>query len=103
VGGRLNAADAALLVGEGAVLLDVRTEEEWQEGHIACARLVPVQSLVATSPGLPADKDAAIVIYCASGARSLLAERKLRELGYTRVVAMEGGFEDLKAAGMPAD
>jgi rhodanese-related sulfurtransferase len=100
---RPDAAAAAQLVAAGAVLLDVRTDEEWREGHIEGARLIPWQALELSSPGLPADKDAAIVTYCASGSRAELAARKLRGLGYTRVVAMTGGFQDLLDAGMPSE
>jgi phage shock protein E len=100
----VDAAAVAQLVKDGAVLLDVRSEEEWQEGHIKGARLVPWQTLTATSPGVPADKNAPIVTYCRSGSRSQLAVQKLRGLGYTRAIAMtQGGFEDLKAAGLPTE
>lgn len=102
-GQRPDAATTAQLVGAGAVLIDVRSEEEWQEGHIKAARLIPWQSLGATSAGLPADKNAPIVTYCASGARAQVAVLKLRGLGYTRVVALEGGFADLEAAGMKVE
>jgi len=97
---RPDAAAAVQLVKAGAVLIDVRSEEEWQEGHIKAARLIPWQTMVATSPGLPADKNALIVTYCAKGSRAQLAAQKLKGLGYTRVVAVDGGFQDLAAAGM---
>ena len=100
----VDAAAVARLVKDGAVLLDVRTQEEWDEGHIKGARLVPWQNLVATSPGLPADKNTPIVTYCRSGSRSQLAVQKLRGLGYTRAVAMtQGGFEELAGAGMKVE
>jgi phage shock protein E len=100
---RPDAAATVQLVKAGAVLIDVRSEEEWREGHVKAARLIPWQSMVATSPGLPADKNAPIVTYCAKGSRAQLAAQKLRGLGYTRAVALEGGFEDLKAAGLPTE
>lgn len=101
---RPDAATTRQLVGAGAVLLDVRTEEEWQEGHIRGARLVPWQTLTASSSGLPADKSTPIVAYCRSGSRSQLAVQKLRGLGYTRAIAMtQGGFEELADAGMKVE
>ena len=100
----VDAAAVAQLVKDGAVLLDVRTQEEWDEGHIKNARHVPWQMLTAASPGLPADKNAPIVTYCRSGSRSQLALQKLRGLGYTRAVAMtQGGFEELAGAGMQVE
>ena len=100
---RPDAATTKELAKGGAMLIDVRTDEEWKEGHVKGAKLAPWQTLELSSPVLPKDKAAPIVTYCRSGARAQLAAQKLRGLGYTRVVAMTGGFEDLKAAGMPTE
>ena len=97
-------ADVAQLAKDGAVLLDVRTQEEWDEGHIKGAKLATWQTLTAASAGLPKDKNAPIVTYCRSGARAQLAAQKLRGLGYTHVVSVAGGgFEELEEAGMKAE
>ncbi|MGH8443394.1 MAG: rhodanese-like domain-containing protein [Nevskiaceae bacterium] len=100
---RPDAATAAQLVKSGAVLLDVRTQEEWDEGHVKAARFAPWQTLELSSAALPKDKNTPIVTYCRSGARAQLAAQKLRGLGYTRVVAMEGGLADLEAAGVKVE
>ncbi|MGQ0587533.1 MAG: rhodanese-like domain-containing protein, partial [Gammaproteobacteria bacterium] len=80
-----------------------RSEEEWREGHVKGARFAPWQTLTAAFPALPKDKNTRIVTYCRSGARALLAARKLQGFGYTRAVAMTGGIADLEAAGMKVE
>ena len=94
----------AQLAKDGAVLLDVRTQEEWDEGHVKGAKLATWQTLTAATPALPKDKNAPIVTYCRSGARAQLAAQKLRGLGYTRVVSVAGGgFAELEEAGMKTE
>jgi phage shock protein E len=86
--------EARELIGkENVVLLDVRTQEEYDEGHIEGAELLPYDAITAESAGLPADKDAALIIYCRSGRRSAIAAQTLSELGYTRVYDL-GGIQD---------
>jgi rhodanese-related sulfurtransferase len=81
-------------------MLDVRSEEEWKDGHILGAKFAPWQTVEA-SPALPADKNAPIVTYCVAGVRAQKAALKLRELGYTHVVAVDGGgYQELVAAGL---
>ncbi len=69
--------EAKELIGEAnVVLLDVRTQEEYDEGHIEGAVLLPYDAITADSAGLPADKDATIIIYCRSGRRSLSPRKR---------------------------
>ncbi len=83
--------EAKELIGEAnVVLLDVRTQEEYDEGHIEGAVLLPYDAITADSAGLPADKDATIIIYCRSGRRSAIAAETLLGLGYTRVYDLGG-------------
>lgn len=72
-------------------VIDVRTVEEWNAGHIEGAALVPYESIGAKIAGLVPDKDAPIALYCRSGRRSGIALDALRKLGYTNVVNY-GGF-----------
>jgi rhodanese-related sulfurtransferase len=64
-------------------LVDVRTREEYEEGHIPGARNIPHNEIGLHPP--TADKDEAIVLYCRSGARAKTAKRVLRNLGYSFV------------------
>jgi adenylyltransferase/sulfurtransferase len=87
--------------GAGYTLIDVREKEEYREGHLPGAVSIPRGFLDMRIEETVPDKDAPIILYCAGGTRSLLAGRTLRELGYTNVVSMAGGFGGWKGAGHP--
>src|SRR3712207_6122822 len=77
----------------GVVLVDVRETEEWDTGHIPGAKHVPRGYLESRIEGVVGDRDARVVVYCASGRRSALAAHTLRELlGYDNVASMTGGI-----------
>ena len=78
------------------VLLDVRERSEWEEGHIAGARHLSRGHLETRIEETVPDRRSRVTIYCASGVRSLLAGRTLREMGYERVESMAGGFNAWK-------
>ncbi|WKZ34250.1 MAG: rhodanese-like domain-containing protein [Anaerolineales bacterium] len=91
-----------LVEGKELFLLDVRRQAEWDEnGYIDGAVLVPLNSLPASLDQLPADKDAAIVVICATGHRGTPAQMYLQELGYTNVRNLNGGMNGWKGAGFP--
>jgi sulfur-carrier protein adenylyltransferase/sulfurtransferase len=85
--------------GDLPFLLDVRELDEWQEGHLPGAYHIPRGNLESRIEALVPDKDLEIVIYCASGARSVFAAKSLGELGYSSVSSMSGGFTDWKRNG----
>lgn len=68
----------------GAVLLDVRTPQEYREGHIPGSRNVPLQELHRVA-SVAAEKDTPLFVYCHSGARSRQAVGELRRMGYLHV------------------
>ncbi len=78
-------------------LLDVRTIEEYKTGHLRDATLIPVQSLEDNLGLLRQDKDKKIIVYCASGNRSVSASRILQEKGFTPL-NVKGGIIELKNA-----
>lgn len=86
-------AKARLDFGDPVVLLDVRTLEEFDSGHISGALCLPVESIGTEVPAELPDKDAEILIYCRSGRRSAEAARKLIKLGYTNICDF-GGIQD---------
>jgi cysteine synthase/rhodanese-related sulfurtransferase len=91
-------AEAARMIQDGALLLDVRTPEEYGDGHLPEAVLLPLQSLQAgVTTGLPEDKAAPIVTLCATGRRSLTALPLLRARGYTNVRSSRGGMRAWRA------
>src|ERR1700693_4312602 len=80
-------------LGNGAVVVDVREPEEWGAGHIPGAKHVPKSYLESRIEGAVPDRDAHVILYCASGNRSAWAARTLTEdLGYESVQSMTGGF-----------
>lgn len=79
-----------LIESESPVILDVRTPEEYMEGHIPGALLFPVQELDDAMINLPKGEE--ILVYCRSGYRSARASGVLVERGYERVYNMEGGI-----------
>lgn len=83
----------------GAVLLDVRSQREWDAGHAKGALFIPWLSVNELSSQLLPDKRQTYVTYCAVGVRAWLAARQLRKLGYKQVVAMSGGYKDLAKVG----
>src|SRR6202453_1629920 len=77
----------------GALVIDVRQEEEWAAGHLPGARHVPKSHIESRIEGAAPDKATPVVLYCASGQRSAWAARTLMEdLGYQNVASMTGGF-----------
>ncbi|MCU6761106.1 Thiosulfate sulfurtransferase PspE precursor [uncultured Roseburia sp.] len=92
---QVDAKDAALLMEDASdyVILDVRTQEEYDQGHIKGAVCIPNETIgEEVSEKLP-QKDQTIFVYCRSGNRSKQASSKLAALGYTDVVEF-GGISD---------
>lgn len=76
----------------GAVLLDVRTREEYKEGHIGGSKNLPLQS-INEAPTLISKKDTPLFVHCLSGGRSRSATATLKQMGYTNVTDI-GGIAD---------
>src|SRR5262245_45994486 len=85
----------------GFTLLDVREDDEWQQGHLDKAIFLPRGFLEVKADKMLPDKSQPIVIYCAGGTRSALAAKTLQDLGYNDVYSMRGGFNEWKNNGMP--
>lgn len=95
----VSTAEAEALRAEGAVLLDVREADEFEQGAIPGAVFIPRGHLEGQVEGRLPDKDQKIVIHCAGGVRSAFAAKTLTELGYTDVASMAGGFNRWKDEG----
>ena len=70
---------------EGYVILDTRTQEEYEESHIPGAILIPYDEILEKAEGILTDKNQLILVYCRSGRRSKLASEDLVKLGYTNI------------------
>lgn len=92
---KISAEEAKKMMDENEdiIILDVRTEEEYQEGHIKEAVLIPDNEITEKAESILTDKSATILVYCRSGRRSANASRELNELGYTNIYDF-GGIND---------
>lgn len=72
------------------ILLDVREPDEYAQGHIPNARLMPLGTIAKQAPTDLPDRDAKLIVYCRSGRRSKMAADTLLTLGYTHVLDMGG-------------
>jgi rhodanese-related sulfurtransferase len=92
---------ARLEAGDRFLLFDVREQDEFARGQLPGARSlgkgIIERDIEATVP----DLDAPIVLYCGGGYRSALAADALRQMGYTNVLSMWGGWREWTAAGYP--
>ena len=75
---------------KGYIILDVRTEEEFAEGHIEGAILIPDYEVADKAESILNDKDQLILVYCRSGRRSKIASEELVNLEYTNVKEFGG-------------
>ena len=81
-------------------LVDVRESDEWRRGHLPNAVHVPRGYLEMQAESKVPNKDAPIIVYCAGGNRSALATETLKQMGYTNVRHMSGGFTGWRDAGL---
>jgi sulfur-carrier protein adenylyltransferase/sulfurtransferase len=88
--------------GDDPLVIDVREQAEWDEGHIPGAIHIPRSFLESRIAGV-ATPDQEVILSCASGNRSLLAGTTLREMGFTNVESLAGGFQRWKQSGQDYD
>lgn len=92
----LNAAVTALQSTD-TLLIDVRTQEEFEAGALPNAERIGHEQIASQISALAPDKDTPIVLYCRSGRRSSIAEESLRAMGYKNLINA-GGYDELKLA-----
>ena len=99
--GAVTATAAADMIKETKDLqvIDVRTSAEYAEGHLAKAKLIPVQEIAQRLAEI--DKSKPVLLYCRSGHRSGNALKILQSKGYTEAKHIEGGITAWQAAGLP--
>jgi molybdopterin/thiamine biosynthesis adenylyltransferase/rhodanese-related sulfurtransferase len=86
-------AVSEILGADGVVIVDVRESDEWDAGHIPGAKFVTRGHLESRIEGAAPDRSQRVILYCASGNRSALAAKTLKEqLGYEHVESMTGGY-----------
>jgi molybdopterin/thiamine biosynthesis adenylyltransferase/rhodanese-related sulfurtransferase len=92
-------ADALISADPSVIVLDVREPDEYEQGALPGAIHIPRGHLESQIENRLADHDAKVVVYCAGGTRSAFAAKTLKELGYSDVVSMAGGFNKWKNEG----
>ena len=95
----ISVQDAYQYYEEGTLILDVRTQEEWDAGHVPDATLIPLDQLPTRLSELPEDQD--IVVICRSGNRSATGRDILLSAGFESVTSVAGGFNQWTANGYP--
>ncbi|CAN5502620.1 molybdopterin-synthase adenylyltransferase MoeB [soil metagenome] len=95
----VDTADAQERIAAGALVLDVREPDEYDQGALPGAVHIPRGHLESQVESRLLDKQAEVVVYCAAGARSAFAAQTLQELGYTDVKSMAGGYGKWKDEG----
>jgi hydroxyacylglutathione hydrolase len=93
--------EAMAQVEQGALVLDVRAKDEYDERHIAGAQHIPYGELPQRIAELPQDR--AILLYCASGVRSQIAASLLMKDGFRDFSSIQGGIDAWEAAGLPLE
>jgi rhodanese-related sulfurtransferase len=92
-----------LIENSNAKLIDVREDNEWENGHAASAehlgKGIIERDIEATVP----DKNTELILYCGGGFRSALAADVLQQMGYTNVFSMAGGWKAWKDSGAPVE
>lgn len=90
-------------MAEKAILVDVREDREWAEGHatgaVHLSKGIIERDIEKTIP----DKEALIVLYCGGGFRSALVADNLQKMGYRNAVSLDGGWRAWNEAGMPVE
>ena len=100
-GQAVGSTDAVRLLNQGALLVDVRTQAEFDSGHVIDARHVPQEQLAQAGETLKRFKDKVVITCCESGMRSGAAARVLRTQGFTKVVNLRGGLQAWRTENLP--
>src|SRR5262245_49866472 len=90
-----------LAAGEPVSIIDVRDPDEYRDGHIEQATNVSRGFLEFRIGSVVPDSSSTVVLYCQSGMRSVLAAKVLRDLGYSHVINLQGGYQKWAQSGFP--
>ena len=96
---QISAAVAYSKFEAGTFILDVRTADEWNQGHIPGSVLIPLDQLADRLAEVPRNRD--VVVVCRTGVRSAEGVATFQQAGFTRAVSMTGGMTAWQAAGYP--
>ncbi len=101
-GNGLTPSQAVLLINhEDALVIDVREQSEYVDGHVPESRNIPLSQLESRIGEIEKFKESPLILVCRSGARSSSACSRLVKLGFTKVNNLDGGVGDWAHAGLP--
>ncbi len=102
---QITAHDLMALIEAGAAptILDVRSQQEFDQGHVPGATLVPFWKLLTGSPALKASPGDLLVLYCGHGPRAYLAGSALRRRGFERIVYLNGHMSGWRRQQLPVE
>ena len=86
--------DLSSIILKGAIIVDVRSPQEYEEGHMEGAILLPEYDIKKKAREVLQDKNKDIVVYCSSGTRSKKAQEELNDMGYMKVYNFYNGFQN---------
>ncbi|RBO84688.1 rhodanese-related sulfurtransferase [Marinomonas aquiplantarum] len=95
------AAATTLMNNEEAVVVDIRTEKEFNAGHITGAISIPATKMKDNLHRLEKHKDAPIILVCKSGITAGPSAKDLKKQGYSKVYKMQGGIAEWQSSNLP--
>jgi rhodanese-related sulfurtransferase len=100
----VKADEAAKIIAEGkAIIVDVRTAEEFKDGHIKGANNIDIMSADFEAQLGKLDKNTPTLVHCQAGGRSMRALKVFEKLGFTNLIHLDEGFGGWEAAGKPVE
>lgn len=89
------------MMNHGALVLDIRSKDQYAEGHIAGARQMPSDQILTAGEKMKKHKDKPIVVYCDTGSLGASAARRLAAQGFTKAFNLRGGLAAWRAENLP--
>jgi rhodanese-related sulfurtransferase len=97
----ISAADAVRLINKGALVIDIRKPEEFEQGHIVNARNIALERLAKDEDAINKQKNKILLAVCADGSTSGRAAGALRKAGYENSFSLKGGLAGWRADNLP--
>ena len=99
--GAISPQELIRLMNQGALVLDLRPQEQYAAGHISGARAMPSEQLLKAGDTLKRNKEKPVVVYCEAGSVAPAAVRQLTAQGFTRAFSLRGGLSAWRAENLP--
>jgi rhodanese-related sulfurtransferase len=97
----ISSQDLIRLMKQGALVLDIRKEEEFAKGHVNGAKHLSSEKILTAGDTFKRFKDKPVVVYCDSGSLAAAAVRQLNNQGFTKAFTLRGGFAAWRADNLP--